>query len=74
MDKTIRITTLNVKGLGAVVKRRRIEQLLNKEGSDIIFLQETHQAKDGVNEVRLKWSLHYEKSLGTSKKKMGWPY
>ena len=67
MIKTLRISTLNLKGLGNIITRKRIEGLLNKDKTDIVFLQETHQSKEGANELKLGWSGIYEKTFGTSR-------
>ena len=52
MGKRIRLATLNVKGLGSIVKRR-IEALLKKNKVDIAFLQEIHQSEDGINDHKM---------------------
>ena len=57
-----------MKALGSVTKKR-IETLLKKNKVDIIYLQETHQSKDGVNELKLQNIHIYEKGFGTSKSK-----
>lgn len=43
-------------------KGEMIVAVLAKEKVDIIFLQETHQAKECVNQVKLNWSGVYEKA------------
>ena len=69
MEKNIGLVTLNVKGLGSVTERKRIESLLKKNKVDIIYLEETPQSKDGVNELKLQNIHIYEKGFGTSKSK-----
>ncbi|KAF7246814.1 LINE-1 retrotransposable element ORF2 protein, partial [Varanus komodoensis] len=67
MRKILKIVSWNINGLGERHKQARTDKFIHKEKSDIIFLQETHQKKDGVNELKLYWVDVYEKSYSTSK-------
>uniref|UniRef100_A0A803STM2 exodeoxyribonuclease III n=1 Tax=Anolis carolinensis TaxID=28377 RepID=A0A803STM2_ANOCA len=67
MSSKLKIVTLNVRGLGTICKTKRIGNLLKKEQAHIIYLQETHQKRGGLNEIKANWIKDYEKAYGSSK-------
>uniref|UniRef100_A0A671UU51 Endonuclease/exonuclease/phosphatase domain-containing protein n=1 Tax=Sparus aurata TaxID=8175 RepID=A0A671UU51_SPAAU len=50
-----KVTSLNVKGINNVVKRRKILSSLKKEGAHIAFLQETHLSDFEHVKLRRDW-------------------
>ena len=72
-NKTIQLTSLNVRGLRDSVKRENIFKWLKSKNPDIVFLQETHcHLKKDVNQWSKEWSgskSYNYWSLGTSRSK-----
>ena len=52
---TLRLISLNVRGLSNFKKQRMIYTWCKKKNTDVIFLQETHSTKEVENQWRNEW-------------------
>ena len=53
--RKLKIVSLNVRGLSAVAKRRKINMWFKKQGADIIFIQETHCTTSKLQSFQNSW-------------------
>ena len=66
IDSTLRLISLNVRGISNFKKRWMIYTWCKKKNTDIIFLQETHSTKEVENQRRNEWDAEIIMSHGTS--------
>ena len=66
INSTLRLISLNVRGLSNFKKRRMIYTWCKKKNTDIIFLQETHSTKEVENQWRNEWGAEIIMSHGGS--------
>ena len=66
INSTLRLISLNVRGLRNFKKRRMIYTWCKKKNADIIFLQETHSTKEVKNQWRNEWGAEIIMSHGSS--------
>ncbi len=55
MEDKIEIMSINVRGLGQEVKRRKLFTWLHKQRMSIILLQETHSIAEVEKEWKTEW-------------------
>ena len=65
-NSTLRLISLNVRGISNFKKRRMIYTWCRKRNSDIIFLQETHSTKEVEIQWRNEWGAKIYMSHGSS--------
>ena len=53
--RSLKIITLNARGLVSIIKRRKLYIWLKRQNFDIIFLQEVHCTKLNVESFRTLW-------------------
>jgi exonuclease III len=61
------ILSLNVRGLGMDVKRRKLFTWLNKQDLALVMLQETHSTREIENKWRTEWGGEAYFSHGSSR-------
>ena len=66
INSTLRLISLNVRGLSNFKKRRMIYTWCKKKNTDIIFLQETHSTEEVENQWRNEWGAGIIMSNGSS--------
>ena len=66
INSTLRLISLNVRGLCNFKKWRMIYTWCKKKNIDIIFLQETHSTKEAENQWRNEWGAEIIMSHGSS--------
>ena len=65
MDK-VEITSLNVRGLGSDVKRKKMFTWFKKQDISVVMLQETHSTERLQNKWRAEWGGEVYFSHGTN--------
>ena len=68
MNKRLSITTLNVNGINAPIKRYRIAECIRKHDSNICCLQENHLRTNFLYRLKVKGWKKYSKQTGREKK------
>ena len=66
INSTLRLISLNLRGLSNFKKRRMICTWCKKKNIDIIFLQENHSTKEEENQWRNEWGAEIIMSHGSS--------
>ena len=71
MNKYLSITTLNVNGLNAPIKRHRIAEWIRKHEPHICCLQETHLRTEDLHRLKVKGWKQIFPANGQEKKSRG---
>ena len=66
---SLKLLTLNVRGLNSSRKRRHVFRWLHQQRSDIIFLQETYSLTETIKRWEAEWGGKVVASHGTTHSK-----
>ena len=63
---SLKIISLNVRGLNKTSKRRQVFRWLHQQKSDVIFLQETYSSSQNINLWEAEWGGKIFSSHGST--------
>lgn len=67
MANTLKLVSLNCRGLNNPIKLKRVSNTLTKERPGVVFLQETHQKRVLSRLLKSSWFEHQFQAPGSSK-------